>query len=90
MNTTIKDRLLEALNHPPANCFAVGVVGRDLVFDACEQITRLEHENQKMRECIDGIISAYGFMTSFGENEGFLHDEFKNRLIDASNLIGWE
>ncbi len=80
---TIKERLLAFLNRHPTR----GIVVRDLVFDACEHITSLEHENQKMRECIDGIISAYGFMTSFGESEGFLQDGFKNRLIDASTLI---
>lgn len=83
MTTTLKERLLAFLRRHPTR----GIVVRDLIFDACEEITRLEHENQKMRECIDGIISAYGFMSSFGENEGFLQDGFKQRLFIAKCLI---
>jgi len=60
---------------------------RKILFDACERITSLEHDNENLKNCIDGIVFSYKFMMSFGENENFLQDGFKQRLFIAKCLI---
>jgi len=82
----IKSRLLDALD----NNEQTSDQRHTLFYDACEKISTLEHENKKMRECIDGIIFSYRFMTGFGENEGFLQDGFRERLDKANKLINGE
>lgn len=60
---------------------------RKIIYDACERISSLEHDNEQLKSCIDGIVFSYKFMMSFGENENFLQDGFKQRLFIAKCLI---